>query len=169
MIRFASEKDFSTVMGIWLNPQVNKFMVLSSSAALDEQKKWFERQWREMLVFEENSKVIGFLSFRNYKNEKKKHIVELIALAVNPESQGKGVATALFKFLIENVCKAKLKIEAAVVTDNEKALGFYENFGFVVEGKKENAVLQDRKLFGEYLIALYLNKVEDYLANIKGD
>ncbi len=48
------------------------------------------------------------------------------------------------------------RIELSVFERNQKAIRLYEKFGFVVEGKRLNAIYRDGEYLDNYLMALLL-------------
>lgn len=53
-------------------------------------------------------------------------------MAIQENNQGRGIGKEIFGVL-KNTCK-ELKLHKIVLSAREKAIGFYENFGFLAEG-----------------------------------
>ena len=77
----------------------------------------------ENLVFEEEGKVVGFISLVGER---------ICALFVAPEMQGKGIG----RDLIEHAMILKGNLALRVYRENENALRFYEKRGFVTVGEE---------------------------------
>lgn len=77
----------------------------------------------ENLVFEEEGKVSGFISLVGTR---------VCALFVAPESQGRGIGSAL----LEHAKALKGKLSLRVYRENKKAPGFYEKHGFTAAGEE---------------------------------
>lgn len=79
-----------------------------------------------------NSEIAGYIGYE----KKSKNEIELIAIAVLPEYQRKGVATALFKKLMS----IEKNMTTSLVThpQNSSALIFYLRNGFLINQWKEN-------------------------------
>ncbi len=90
------------------------------------------------MVAELDEKVIGHVSLLMTNKPREKHSASL-AIAVHPDSHGKGVGRQL---LAEAINQADnwlniLRLELEVYPDNESALSLYHKFGFKVEGEKK--------------------------------
>lgn len=97
-----------------------------------------EDEIHELYVFEENKIIKGFMKIGLCRNEDKKESFELWGLYVEPLMQGLGVGTKLLDH-----CE-KLALERGfnenilwVLNDNVKSRKFYEERGYIVEGKQE--------------------------------
>ncbi len=73
---------------------------------------------------------------------KTKKINEIVTLYIVPEWQGQGIGSALLKELLGWLGNHK-DVRLGVVLYNEKAIHFYEKFGF----KRGNAVYHDKPTF----------------------
>ena len=71
------------------------------------------------------------------------HVFSDLTIVVRPGFQGKGVGKMLFGTLMEEIEKKHpeiLRVELIARESNEKAIGFYESFGFKVEGRMEKRI-----------------------------
>lgn len=112
----------ATYEGIYPHEVQGNFL---KSAYNDEMmKRRMERSL--MLVAEEDGKVVGFANFSPVKEGGK---VELYAIYLLPEVQGKGIGTSLLNERIEQLDGVK-EIYINVNRDNAIGRAFYEAKGF---------------------------------------
>ena len=98
---------------------------------IERGKKRIANSQYGVYVAKQGDKIVGFASPRYDKEAKQQR---LGALYVSPESQGKGLGKQLLDAAI-NALDRSQDIYLHVVTYNEKAIGFYENNGFIKTGK----------------------------------
>ena len=86
------------------------------------------------LVCKEDNKMLGFLIFSPIKPE-----AHLLSIAVIETQQYKGIGSLLLKSMISQ-CKAMgiNQVFLEVRTSNEKAIGFYQKYGFKKDAIREN-------------------------------
>lgn len=86
------------------------------------------------LVCKENNKMLGFLIFSPIKPE-----AHLLSIAVIETQQYKGIGSLLLKSMISQ-CKAMgiNQVFLEVRASNEKAIGFYQKYGFKKDAIREN-------------------------------
>ena len=86
------------------------------------------------LVCKEDNKMLGFLIFSPIKPE-----AHLLSIAVIETQQYKGIGSLLLKSMISQ-CKAMgiNQVFLEVRASNEKAIGFYQKYGFKKVAKREN-------------------------------
>jgi putative acetyltransferase len=119
--------------------------------------KFFQSPTDYILIAELDDKVIGHVSLILSNKPREKHSASL-AIAVHPDSHGKGVGKQL---LAEAINQADnwlniLRLELEVYPDNEAALSLYQKFGFKVEGEKKCCNFKAGK-FVDLLILARLN------------
>ena len=104
------------------------------------------RQWQSILsdpenavpVFEDDSQVVGFVSYGRCRDEDMDDdkVGEIYAIYLLPDRWGKGFGAALMKGGLSRLAKLGYKfVSLWVLTGNERAIRFYEQFGFQPEGK----------------------------------
>ena len=86
------------------------------------------------LVCKEDNKMLGFLIFSPIKPE-----AHLLSIAVIESQQYKGIGSLLLKSMISQ-CKAMgiNQVFLEVRASNEKAIGFYQKYGFKKDAIREN-------------------------------
>jgi putative acetyltransferase len=119
--------------------------------------KFFQNPTDYILVAELDEKVIGHVSLILSNKPREKHSASL-AIAVHPDSHGKGIGR---KLVAEAINQADnwlniLRLELEVYPDNEVALSLYKKFGFEVEGEKKCCNFKAGK-FVDLLILARLN------------
>ncbi|WP_440956590.1 GNAT family N-acetyltransferase [Methanosarcina sp. Mfa9] len=71
------------------------------------------------------------------------HVFSDLTIVVRPGFQGRGIGKLLFGTLMGDIEKKHpeiLRVELITRESNEKAIGFYESFGFKVEGRMEKRI-----------------------------
>ncbi|MDB0065944.1 ribosomal protein S18-alanine N-acetyltransferase [Gammaproteobacteria bacterium] len=91
------------------------------------------------LVYKEDNKMLGFLIFSPIKPE-----AHLLSIAVIETQQYKGIGSLLLKSMISQ-CKAMgiNQVFLEVRASNEKAIGFYQKYGFKKDAIRENYYSDD--------------------------
>lgn len=86
------------------------------------------------LVCKEDNKMLGFLIFSPIKPE-----AHLLSIAVIETQQYKGIGSLLLKSMISQ-CKAMgiNQVFLEVRASNERAIGFYQKYGFKKDAIREN-------------------------------
>jgi len=87
----------------------------------------------DYFVLSLENKIIGVFGLY-YDYEDPKDVMWMDYFAVKPEFQRHGYGTKMLESL-ENICRKKKVRMLCVFTDNDNALEFYKNHGFVVCGK----------------------------------
>lgn len=84
-------------------------------------------------VAELENAVVGYICVRHLADE-----CHLLDLAVHPDHRGKGIATALFKSIMEELKAGKCSsLFLEVRTSNDTARMIYEKFGFNIVGTRK--------------------------------
>jgi putative acetyltransferase len=81
----------------------------------------------------------------------------MLGVSVAREAQGRGVGKALMAALCDYADNwaGVLRLELTVYADNERAIGLYRKFGFVVEGTHRAYAMRD----GRYVDALAMARL----------
>ena len=77
-------------------------------------------------------------------SQRRRHVMSL-GISVLGEAQGRGVGSALMTRLCDYADNwvGTLRLELSVYTDNTKAIGLYQKFGFVIEGTMRGYAMRD--------------------------
>ena len=71
------------------------------------------------------------------------HVLSDLTIAVHPDFQGSGVGKVLFTQLLAEVTTKVphiSRVELIARESNQRAIGFYQKLGFVIEGKMVNRI-----------------------------
>ena len=107
----------------------------------------------------ENGKLIGFISGSRGRFSRNKHVAGFV-IGVLEEYWGKQVGKKLMDAFIEWSNDVGIeRIELEVVEDNDRALAFYNQYGFKIEGKKEaDHLIKDGSYLNTYVLGKIINK-----------
>ncbi|MDO5116484.1 MAG: GNAT family N-acetyltransferase [Synergistaceae bacterium] len=97
--------------------------------------------------------AVGFAVLLSYKEEGRRHCAT-VAVMVDRDFQQRGVGHMLMKRLVDcadNELKLH-RLELLVLTDNEKAIRLYKNYGFMIEATRKNAAVVGGKFVNEYVM-----------------
>lgn len=100
------------------------------------------------LVAEIDDRIVGQLTLEGGKRRNVRHAA-VLGITVASEWRGQGIGHRLMDHAIRWARESGIimRIELHVFARNERAMRLYEEFGFVVEGRRREAVVRD----GEYL------------------
>lgn len=156
-IRHFEQSDIKDLADIYSYQSVTEYTSQVPFLNTDTIRTFFQRATDYILVAEFDGKVVGHVSLIMSKKPREKHVASL-AIAVHPNSHGKGIGR---KLLVEAINQADnwlnlLRIELEVYTDNEVGLALYKKLGFEVEGQKQSCSFKNGK-FVDLLILARLN------------
>lgn len=122
----------------------------ASLTGMDEVRRRFPNSADQFLLgaFGENNELMGMIGFRRESSRNLAHKGMLWGVYVDSAHQGKGIATALLRHVLEEVrsLDGLEQVYLAVVTVNEPAVRLYRSAGFEIFGTEPNAL----KIGGEY-------------------
>ena len=99
------------------------------------------QKWREnILVAKDGDKVIGFVGYGAYRDATLSDHGEVYAIYVLEEYHGLKVGYALMNAALKKLTDYK-KIAVWVLKDNNKAIRFYERYGFRFDGTDTEIIL----------------------------
>lgn len=99
------------------------------------------RRWPDnIMVAKEGDKVIGFVGFGAYRDETLPGHGEVFALYVLEEYHGRKVGYELMNAALERL-SAYQKIAVWVLKGNDRAIRFYERYGFHFDGTEAEIML----------------------------
>ncbi len=135
-IRKATEADIQPMLDIYNEIIENTTAVFQYDLhTFEMRKEWFEQKQKEnfpVFVAEENSEVIGFSTFGQFRNwQAYKYSVEN-SVYVKTNQRSKGIGKLLLQPLIDAARQMNLHtIIAGIVADNEASIALHKQFGFV--------------------------------------
>jgi RimJ/RimL family protein N-acetyltransferase len=108
-------------------------------------------------VAEIGGQIIGELSCIGGKRQANRHTV-LLGISVAREWRNQGVGSKLMDRAIEWARHTGFvsRIELAVFARNEMAIHLYQNYGFVVEGRRRKAIYRSGEYLDDLIMALLL-------------
>lgn len=130
----------------------------------DVDVKWYEDYMESRgntvrcAIVAENDKILGLISLTNIdfiNRSAQLHI--MIGLE---ENQNKGLGTfALSEMLAHAFCNMNLeRVELAVLESNKRAQHLYEKAGFVLEGRKRNAIYKNGEFVDMMMYSILKNE-----------
>lgn len=112
-----------------------------------------EKEMQMVFVAEDEDKLIGFIGATRFPMSKVKHIAKF-AIGVLDDYKGKGVALELLNKIEGFLAPLGIsRIEFTVMSDNPRAVAFYEKHGYVKEGLKEKAIFKNGEFVSEFYMA----------------
>ena len=158
MIRKASQNDLDFIYGLYMHPQVNRFLLYEMMDAAAFKQIFNELLSDDVLYVYETDDVSAGMFKLVPLEHRLSHIAYLGGLAIHPSFSGQGHGKILMREILSLGKKlGLLRIELCVATINTKAIRLYEKAGFEKEGvmrkyihlKSENRFLDD--VFMAYL------------------
>ncbi|MGG0656899.1 GNAT family N-acetyltransferase [Rummeliibacillus pycnus] len=119
----------------------------------------FEDNGKLAIIAEFQGEVIGFLDFHNGHRNRIKHQGSF-GMSVSKQFRNQGIGSALLTELL-NWAEQEASIEKVcleVVSINKSAIHMYENFGFIVEGKKLKAIKNENDTYYDLLLMAYFTQ-----------
>lgn len=125
MIRHYRETELEEIVNIWYEASIIAHPFIPASFWAFQRRAMKEKYLplAENLVFEEEGKIMGFISLVGER---------VCALFVAPEKQNQGIGRTLLEYA--KALKGSLSLK--VYKENKNALAFYEKRGFVVKGEE---------------------------------
>lgn len=131
-IRFAEEKDISVILGFIRELADYEHMLDEVVATEDLLREWlFERRTAEVLLAEEDRKIVGFaLFFHNFSTFLGRGGIYLEDLFVQPEYRGRGIGKALLNRLARIAAERGCgRLEWSCLDWNRPSIDFYLSMG----------------------------------------
>ena len=152
MIRHCEEKDIPEILDIYNDAIVNSTAVYDYTPhSLEERKEWYKQKMDSgypVIVYEEDSQVIGFASFGSFRAwPAYKYTIEH-SVYVHNDCRKKGIGTMLLIEIIEIANKQNYAtLIAGIDAANEKSIKVHEKLGFTYSGTIKKAGYK----FGKWL------------------
>ncbi len=107
----------------------------------EEKCKVMARKWVDnILVAKDGDKVIGFVAYGKYRDNKISVFGEIFAIYVLEDYHGQKVGYELMNAAFEKLSNYK-NIAVWVLKGNERAIKFYERYGFRFDGTEQEVNL----------------------------
>ena len=163
MIRKASSDDFEFVYGMYMHPQVNRFLLYDMMGA-DQFRPVFEEllQRGVKFIYENEGVPVGMFKLvpNSYRSS---HVVYLGGLAVHPDFAGRGYGMSMMNEIILYAEQhGFLRIELSLYAENAKARRLYEKAGFQEEGmsRKLTYLRSENAFIDEVLMSWLSDKIK---------
>ncbi|MBF2708944.1 GNAT family N-acetyltransferase [Flavobacterium soyangense] len=139
MLEKVKADDFSYIYKLYMNPEVNPFLLYEMMDSETFRPIFDDLLKDEVLyLYKEGTKTLGMCKLvrQKYRDE---HKLYLGGVAIHPEHFGKGFGRKMMLEIID-FCREKaiLRIELTAAVHNKKAIQLYENVGFIKEGVLKN-------------------------------
>ena len=156
MIRKITSKDFDFIYNLYMDPQVNPYL-LYEQMDIATFKPIFSDLLKKGIIFiyEDEQVPVGMFKLVP-ETHRSSHVVYLGGLAIDPNFSGKGAGTDMLQAIIDYAQQNHfLRIVLSVATSNEKAINLYRKMGFIHEGVLKNYTYlkAEQKFIDEYLMA----------------
>ena len=107
----------------------------------EEKCKAIARKWTDnILVAKDGDKVIGFVGYGKYRDDTLADYGEVFAIYVLADNHGQKVGYELMNAAINKLSDYN-KIAVWVLKGNERAIKFYERYGFRFDGTEQEIML----------------------------
>lgn len=115
------------------------------------------------LVIENNGsdKIIAEIHCSKLEPKVFSHILSELTVVVDPDYQGQGLGTCIFKSLLAIVSSKRsdiLRVELLARSSNIKAINLYQQLGFVIEGRLERRIKNEMNTFEADIPMAWFNK-----------
>lgn len=98
-------------------------------------------RWTEnMIVAKDGDRVVGFAGYGASRDDDLDGAGEVFAIYILPDYYGKGVGYRLMKEAVARL-EDHRRIAVWVLKENERAIRFYERFGYRFDGREETVTL----------------------------
>jgi L-amino acid N-acyltransferase len=157
IIRDATEADLAAIRDIYNHALIHTTAIWNDDVVdLDNRRAWFQMraaQGYPILVAEIDGAVVGYASFGDFRVQDGFRATVENSIYVTPEAQGRGVAKALMRVLIDRArgCGKHVMI-AAVHDQNEGSLRLHRSLGF----REAGVLRQAGQKFGAWVDLAFL-------------
>ena len=111
------------------------------SGVTEEKCLQIAQKWPDnLLVAKDGERVVGFAGYGKYRDASKADCGEVFSIYVLAEYHGKGVGYALMNAAVAQLSEYK-EIAVWVLKGNERAIRFYERYGFRFDGTEAEIML----------------------------
>lgn len=159
-IRHLELTDYQDIFDIYRHPSVSENTSQKPFLSSDQVERLFGHSDHFTLVAEVSGKVVGHITLFMTTKVRERHCAGL-AIAVNPDMQGKGVGKVLMQEAINQADNwlNLVRLELEVHADNHGATTLYESVGFQLEGTKKLSTFKG----GKYVDMLLMSRIRhDY-------
>ncbi len=159
MIRKATNKDIEFIYGLYMHPEINRYLLYEEMSRENFQPIFEDLLSKEIkFIYTDRGTDAGMFKLipLTYRTS---HIAYLGGLAIHPSFAGKGHGRKMLQEIIDLARQRDFRrIELSVAVINEKAIQLYEKCGFEKEGvlKKYTWLQKENSFLDEVLMACLL-------------
>ena len=156
MIRRMTHQDFDFIYGLYMHPQMNKYLLYEPMPETEFMPIFDDLLQKEVIyIFENSGSAAGKFKLVpcTYRSS---HVAYLGGLAIHPSHSGKGLGSLMMKEILEYAKKTgMLRVELSAAVINEKAIRLYEKAGFQKEGilRKYTHLKMENQFLDEVMMA----------------
>ena len=158
LIRACEPEDMADLTEAWNQPRAVWGTLQTPFTSLEARRKRHDTMpaGHLFLVAVIDGKAIGAASLHPAEHRRRAHAAS-IGMAVHDAYAGRGAGTALMRALIDQADRwlNLTRVELTVWSDNDRAIGLYERFGFEREGLLRGYAWRD----GGYVDALAMARL----------
>lgn len=108
--------------------------------SVEKCQEWAHRWPDNIMVAELDGKIVGFSGYGPCRNPGCENLGEVFAIYVLKEAQGLGIGRKLMDAALEKLADYH-DIVIWVLNGNERAIGFYQHYGFCFDGTQAPIVI----------------------------
>ena len=98
-------------------------------------------RWRDnILIAKDGDRVIGFISYGNYRDSSLPNAAEIYAIYLLRDYQGCKIGYRLMNAAMEQLSNYK-QIALWVLHENKQAINFYQKYGFTFDGIQKEVII----------------------------
>lgn len=158
--RLANKSDLPAIVAIY-NETIAGRMVTADTQPVSvvEKQTWFDShtQKRPIYVFEQNSQVIAWLSYKSFYGRPAYDGTVEISIYITSAAQGQGLGKKLLTFALQEARQLDIKVLLAFIfSHNEPSIKLFEKFAFEHWGKLPNVAVMDGNLYSLTILGKHL-------------
>ena len=156
MIRRMSQQDFDFVYGLYMHPEVNKYLMYEPMTETEFAPIFADLLQKEIIYIFENGGLAAGMFKLIPDTYRSSHVTYLGGVAILPSLSGRGLGSIMMKEILDYAKKTgTLRIELSAAVTNEKAIRLYEKAGFEKEGilRKYTYLKKENKFLDEVMMA----------------
>ena len=140
-IRKAELKDLEALTRIYNYEVINGTSTFDLyPRTLEERKVWFSEHNvgnHPLFVSEEDGEITGYVSLSKYREKEAYSATVELSIYIDPDHRGKGVATALMRFILDYARKDDTihNVVSVITSGNAVSSHLHEKFGFTFCGR----------------------------------
>jgi len=158
MIRKITEQDFDFIYGLYMHPEVNRYLLYEPMTAHEFKDIFTDLLLQDIVYVFEDKRIAAGMFKLIPLTHRTSHAAYLGGLAIHPSFGGKGLGLVMLKEILSYAKeKGFLRIELSVMAVNEKAIRLYEKAGFEKEGiLRKYSYMKDDNIFLDEVMMAWL-------------